>query len=868
MSDSRCSTGSPSLDAVFENLILGDNVVFRFSEITAYREACRTLARQATSEHRRLHYFRFAQHVPLIDEATESVFVHETHPSEGFERFINEIHAVIRREGLYGYYVFDVLSELSTTYFSDRMIGNFFRITCPFLRRLRTIAYFGVQRYAHTYHAIDLVRQTTQVMVDLYDYDGREYAQPVKLVGRNRPDLLRMHELHDGTATMVPDSAMVTRIIATTPWPGLPSASYRMVGIWDRTFIHAEEIATDSSDEQLRRSTFDELLFLLTGAAGQMRSLLSRYFTIEDLIRIWKRMIGTGMIGGKATGMLAAHAILKKEDPRWEPVLEEHDSFFIGSDVFYSFLVENDCWWFRQLQKDPVHYLDRNEHIRRQLLGGEFPPYITRRMEDMLEYFSGAPIIVRSSSLLEDAFGNAFAGKYDSIFCPNQGSREQRLQEFIDAARWIYAGTMSREALEYRKSRGILARDEQMALLVQRVSGRHHGNWYFPHTGGVGLSFNPYAWSPEIDPEAGVLRMVLGLGTRAVDISDEDFARVVALNAPRMRPESDPDEQRRYSQRYADVLNLKENRLETQDVSRLFKEATGLPVSLLGVVDRYAPTSSRRSAPARLPSFDPMFSRTDFVDHMHSALATLQRAYGAPVDMEFTATFTDDDIFHINVVQCRPLQVHGQFTESIPLPELQHDDILITSHGAVIGHSRCKTIDRIVMVRPDRYSELSESGRYEVARILRSVVGKRFPGEFVLLIGPGRWGTSTPSLGVPVRVNDIADAAAVMEVDVMHEGLVPDLSLGTHMFHEMVELDMLYVAHFMAGEGNIMDFEQLYALPDAARGHARTGVPEDQVGLRPESCIEDKAPTAAGRRLVINANTPEQRCVIYWEDTE
>ena len=162
----------------------------------------------------------------------------------------------------------------------------------------------------------------------------------------------------------------------------------------------------------------------------------------------------------------------------------------------------------------------------------------------MLDYFGQSPIIVRSSSLLEDNYGNAFAGKYESVFCANQGPHAKRLQDFLSAVKTVYASTMSEKALRYRAQRGLLDRDEQMSLLVQRVSGGCYGSLFFPQIAGVGLSRNPYVWSECIDPAAGVVRLVFGLGTRAVDRSDDDYTRIVALNAPERRPESDFDEVR------------------------------------------------------------------------------------------------------------------------------------------------------------------------------------------------------------------------------------------------------------------------------------------------------------------------------------
>ena len=151
---------------------------------------------------------------------------------------------------------------------------------------------------------------------------------------------------------------------------------------------------------------------------------------------------------------------------------------------------------------------------------------------DLLDYFGQSPIIVRSSSLLEDSYESTFAGKATSFFCYNQGSREERLEAFVAAVKAVYASGMSEQALKYRSAHDLLGHDEQMSILIQRVSGRAHQRWFFPDVAGVGLSFNPYVWSKYIDADAGVVRLVLGLGTRAVESSGEDFTRLISLNAP------------------------------------------------------------------------------------------------------------------------------------------------------------------------------------------------------------------------------------------------------------------------------------------------------------------------------------------------
>ena len=297
---------------------------------------------------------------------------------------------------------------------------------------------------------------------------------------------------------------------------------------------------------------------------------------MPDVLEIWKRMIGTGLIGGKSVGMLLARAILKQTAPHWLERLEAHDSFFVGSDVFYSFLVENDCWWLRQKQRDPNNYLDNVDEARRRILAGRFPEYLVKEFAEMVDYYGQSPIIVRSSSLLEDNYGNAFAGKYESVFCANQGPHAKRLQDFLSAVKAVYASSMSEKALRYRAQRGLLDRDEQMSLLVQRVSGGCHGSLFFPQVAGVALSRNPYVWSEQIDPAAGMVRLVFGLGTRAVDRSDDDYTRIVALNAPERRPESDFDEVREFSQRKVDVIDLEANQPVSYDFHRRGRRQPGL----------------------------------------------------------------------------------------------------------------------------------------------------------------------------------------------------------------------------------------------------------------------------------------------------
>jgi len=819
----QVSTGLPSLDRMLGGIRPGDNIVWQVDSIDDYVPFIEPLAANAGAAGETLIYFRFAQHKALVSKDSGAQ-VYQLDPDAGFEPFIGKIHEIIRQKRSGGYYVFDSLSELARECYSERMLGNFFRLTCPYLRKLNTVAYFAVLRHYHSYHAAQPIAETTQLLLDVYRHREQIYVHPLKVHQRHSSTMFMLHAWEGNDFVPVTESSTISEILTSAPWPGLQSASYRMVGMWDRRFIQAEELLDAHSRGECSAQTIKEVFH------RQLRQLLSRderilrlareYFSLKDIIHLWKRLIGSGLVGGKAVGMLLARAILEKSDSRWSRLLEPHDSFFIGSDIFYSFLIENDCWQIRQNQKDPATLLDGAAEGRQRILGGSFPDYVVARFSDMLDYFGQSPIIVRSSSLLEDNFGNSFSGKYESVFCANQGTRQNRLEEFLNAVRFIYASSMSEEALVYRAERGVLEQDEQMALLVQRVSGKPYGSLFFPQIAGVGLSYNPYVWDKSIDPEAGILRVVFGLGTRAVDRSDDDYTRLVALNAPDKRPEVGFDQVARYAQRRMDMIDLAENRLDSGHFTDVAGKMTGLPLEMFASVDRDAQRRARQSQRGNarhwVLTFDRLFSDTGLIEDMRDMLAILSRMYECPVDIEFTANLSNDGSYRINLVQCRPLQIKVDKRIAGPIATVRKENLIMQSRGGIIGRSRTVAIDRIVYVVPHVYGHLPERDRYAVARTIGKLTRakrQKKPGT-IMLIGPGRWGTSTPSLGVPVSFAEINAVSAICEMDTMHEGLVPDLSLGTHFFNDLVEMDILYIAFRGSDEANSLNDALLLGMPN------------------------------------------------------
>lgn len=808
--DVGLTTGLPGLDKVLKGVLVGDNIVWQVDSIEEYREFVTPYCEAAVRNGRKLVYFRFARHDALVTERMGAE-IHEFDPEEGFESFISSIHSVIQRTGLGAFYVFDCLSRLAVDWYSDEMLGNFFMLTCPYLFDMETVTYFAVFRNYHTSHALVPIQNTTQIFLDVYRHKNELYVRPIKAQHRYSPTMNMLHVRHAGHFLPVTSSAVISEILTSAKWSGLNSDS--SLGFWESSFLQARELLVSGEYRPdlpgKGKSIYEQLVRMVISRDAGMQKLIARYISLQDILDIRKRMIGSGLIGGKTVGMLLAQAIVKKKSPRFVELFEAQDSFFIGSDTFFTFLVRNGIWWVRQNQRHPEKFLEGAEQARRRIITGDFPSHIMKQFEEMLDYFGQSPFIVRSSSLLEDNFGNSFAGKYESVFCVNQGPRERRMQDFVAAVKRIYASSMGEQALRYRARRGMLDKDEQMALLVMRVSGTMRGRNFYPEIAGVGYSFNPYAWHESIDPKAGVIRLVFGLGTRAVDQTD-DYTRIVALNAPDKRPEANFDEVAQYTQRHVDYLDLEANQQVSEYFPDLVKEAENLPVEMFASID---PTQPRSANPHRILTFDKLLNETGFVADMREMLKTIEEAYNYPVDIEFTGNFMEDGNYRINLLQCRPLQVQGSEGIELPKIDVAEADRIVEAHGAVVGQSRVDQIDRFIYVVPERYGQLPVNTRYEVARLIGDInraENKDAPRR-IMVIGPGRWGTSSPSLGIPVSFSEINKVSIVCEVVTMHDNLVPDVSLGTHFLNELVEMEMLYLALFPDKGGNFLNkafFEQ------------------------------------------------------------
>jgi hypothetical protein len=571
---------------------------------------------------------------------------------------------------------------------------------------------------------------------------------------------------------------------------------------WHVLLSQAREYSALSQDRQeqvshhLKEITVVLIKSMISDQIAFVR-LGKEFLGVEDLEHIARHRIGEGKIGGKAAGMYLAWKILQRSDPGDEIDLRNHvlipDSYFLGADVFYDYHTLNGLDQFiNQKYRTPEQIQAEYLEIREAYTKGRFPEDASFRLRNLLSEIGNCPIIVRSSSLLEDNFGFSFAGKYESFFLPNQGRPDQNLAALTNAISLIYASVLSPDALLYRRQMGLVDYDERMAILIQKVQGQCYRDLCFPTVAGVGFSRNPFRWNRKIRLQDGLLRLVVGLGTRAVERVGNDYPRMVALSHPQLRPETGAKEIRRYSQRLVDLIDLKENSFTTLPVDEVLgPDYPG--IQLLASWDKgdylqpiYA-TGALNGAPLVL-TFDGLLKNREFVTLMRTALNKLERTYECPVDIEFTIEVLPGypPHFVLHLLQCRPLS-GPDWDQNLRIPRDVPDKDIVFRSRHLVPQGRVERVRYIVYVDPSRYDSIPEyATRFEIARVVGRL-NKRLEGERYILMGPGRWGSSNVELGVKVTYADIYNTRALIEIAESKAEYTPEVSYGTHFFQDLVE---------------------------------------------------------------------------------
>ena len=506
-----------------------------------------------------------------------------------------------------------------------------------------------------------------------------------------------------------------------------------------------------------------------------------------------------GKLGGKSAGLFLAKKIIEKV-PEATSVLRAvkvPKTWYVTSDWIQSFIHHNDLEdvlnrKYMDIEQVRQEYPNLVALFKRSSFPSEFANGLALALDDL----GDVPLIVRSSSLLEDRRGSAFSGKYKSLFLGNCGTREERLAALMDAVAEVYASIFGPDPTEYRAERGLLDVHEEMGIMIQEVVGKRVGKFFLPACSGVAFSHNEFRWSARIKRDDGLIRLVPGLGTRAVDRVADDYPVLIAPGQPNLRANVTADEVIKYSPKRIDLINLETNAFETVDVLEVLRNDGAKYPQIRNLISL---VSRERVEPliGLLPdfaaqdvvfTFDGLIGKTTFIPCIRELLTLFQAKLGTPVDIEFA--YDGEDFY---LLQCRP-QSFGTDATPAPIPQNLPADKVIFSASHHVSNGKVPDITHVVYVGADEYSRIADQATMRDVGRAVSRLNKLLPKRQFILIGPGRWGSRGDiKLGVPVTYSDINNTAMLIEVARQRGNYLAQLSFGTHFFQDLVEASIRYL---------------------------------------------------------------------------
>ncbi len=565
----------------------------------------------------------------------------------------------------------------------------------------------------------------------------------------------------------------------------------------------------------VRRLLTDQLPFI---------SVAKRFIRIKDFGHVMDHLIpvggNQGRLGGKAAGLILAESILAQaaRQGRFEGNFKIPESYFVPSNGILEFIEYNGLEEIINVKYQDINEVrDDFPLVERLFKSGSFPPILHKALEEMLYKIGEVPLVVRSSSLLEDRIGHAFSGKYKSLFIPNRGTIEKRLADLEDAMSEVYASLFHPDPIEYRRERGLLDFQEQMGILIQVVVGQEIDEYLMPTFAGVAFSRCEMRWSPRIKRTDGMARLVLGLGTRAVDRVGDDWPVMVALEQPNLRVLQQPEEIYRYSQHQVDVVDLKHGEFETVELAHLM-HTVGRKLPLMNKcfsIHRHRQIMPMvglmiQTEPEDLVVTFEGLLRSDFPTRLKSILDILEEGLEEPVDVEFA--HDGKDLF---VLQCRALSL-ATSVRHVPIPTDIPNQDKVFSASRFVQMGQARNLEYVVLIDPRDYAKLPNiKAMQRVARVVGKL-NQALPQKKFILMGPGRWGSRGDiKLGVPVTYADICHTSMLLEVARMKGSYLPDVSFGTHFFQDLVEAEIIYLPLYPDEDGNIWNEPFLNQAPNS-----------------------------------------------------
>ncbi len=553
-----------------------------------------------------------------------------------------------------------------------------------------------------------------------------------------------------------------------------------------------------------------------------------QYLSLDDFSDLLDHTIysagGRGRLGGKGAGLFVASKILKKCSDHAAILkgIKIPKTWHITSDSLLSFINYNDLEEiFEYKYKNIGQVRQEYPSIIQLFKSTSFPPEIVNGLSIALDDFGDVPLIVRSSSLLEDNRGTSFAGKYKSLFVANQGTKPQRLAALMDAIAEVYASTFGPDPIGYRMERGLIDFHEEMGVLIQEVVGTRIGQYYMPAFAGLGSTQNEFRSSRRIRREDSILRMVPGLGTRAVDRILDDYPILILPEQPSLRINVTVEEKVKYSPKRLDALNLKTGSLETIEIQNLLREdgdAYPMIDQLVSILedDRLVQPSSlgiNKHKDVLVVTFEGLIGRTQFVEQVSTMMKVLQSEYGMPLNVEFAHDGAD-----LYLLQCRP-QNHGATSLATALPRQVSRERIIFSANRYVIDGTVSGITHIVYIDPHKYSELPKRTDLDAVGQVIAKLNLLLPKRRFIFMGPERWGSRGDiRLGVIVSYSDINNTAMLIEIAQKHKDYIPEFSFGTSLFQDLIEASIHYLPLYPDDHGTFFN-EKFFAnspkrLPD------------------------------------------------------
>lgn len=529
--------------------------------------------------------------------------------------------------------------------------------------------------------------------------------------------------------------------------------------------------------------------------------------------------IGTGALGGKASGLLAAREALadRPANLRFEDLeISVPTLTVLATGVFDLFLERNHL-------HELVHSGAADRQIAAALQRAELPTEIVGDLWALVRQVH-TPLAVRSSSLLEDALAHPFAGVYATKMIPNnQHDPETRFRKLVEAVKFVYASTFFRAARTYVRVAGREPQEEKMAVIVQEVVGHRHGPRFYPEVAGVARSWNFYP-TGHAQPADGVLDLALGLGRTIVD---GGRAWTCSPAHPRsVPPFNSVDHQIEQSQSEFWAVNMGpppayDPTAETEYLVQAGLADAETDGTLIHVASTYDPDADRvvmgvGSRGPRIVDFAPMLRLAQWpvVEAVRGLLALFAGRLGAPVEIEFALTFPTAPSpgapeglpARLGFLQVRPMLVSSQTVE-VGEDELAGARAVVRSER-VMGNGVIEGLRDIVYVKPEVFeARHTPAIAAEVDRLNQALVEE---GRSCVLVGFGRWGSADPWLGIPVEWAQIASARVIVEASL--PGMNVDMSQGAHFFHNLLSFRVVYFS--VPGlDASGIDWEWLRGLP-------------------------------------------------------